>query len=102
MDEHSADRLAELLMETGRQHHSAFSDSDGDDPEWPLWYAEYLAGRIDEHMNATPTRSQIVQWLMNAADAHAVDDSDEAWPSFYAMFILGPGDPGLHAVNSSA
>ncbi len=83
--------LADLLAETGRQHHEAFIDTDGADPEWPLWYANYLSGRIDAFVDVPPTTSKLVQCLVNAADAHATEAPDEPWPSFYAEYILGLG-----------
>jgi hypothetical protein len=41
-DEVTVERLAALFKQTGEAHHEAFLDTDGDDPEWPLWYAKYL------------------------------------------------------------
>lgn len=93
----AATALADLLAETGQQHHQAFIETDGADPEWPLWYSEYLTGRIDGHVGTQPTKSRIVQCLMNAADAHAERGSDEPWATFYAAFILGLGPTGLSA-----
>ena len=34
--------LVELLRETGHAHHAAFAATDGADPDWSIWYAEYL------------------------------------------------------------
>ena len=33
--------IAKLLRETGHAHHEAFAATDGADPDWPIWYAEY-------------------------------------------------------------
>ena len=35
-------QIAELFQKTGSDHHQAFIETDGEDPEWPLWYAECL------------------------------------------------------------
>lgn len=93
-DASDAARLAQLLTETGQEHHEAFLDTDGADPEWPLWYADYLSGRIDALIEPPPTKSKLVQCLMNAADAHATHDPDGPWPAFYANYILGLGPAG--------
>ena len=61
------------------------------DPEWPLWYSKYLKGRIDRYLPTNPTRSKIVQCLLNADDAHKADGSSEPWPTFYADYLLGLG-----------
>lgn len=87
--------LAELLMETSHHHHQAFSEKGGADPEWPLWYADYLSGRIDAFVDARPTTSKIIQCLMNAAEAHTAHSPDEPWPQFYANYILGLGPTGM-------
>ena len=39
-----AGRLEDLFRETGEAHHQAYIETDGADPEWPLWYAGYLQG----------------------------------------------------------
>ena len=100
MSENSnATQLAELLMDTGQRHHDAFIATDGADPEWPLWYADYLSGRIDQYVDAEPTKSKIIQCLMNAADAHAAHGPNDPWPSFYANYILGLGSAGMSSAH---
>ena len=34
--------LVDLLLEAGRAHHAAFAATDGADPDWSIWYADYL------------------------------------------------------------
>jgi len=94
-DHGTLEGLAGLLAETGQRHHEAFAATDGADPEWPLWYADYLHGRIDAHMGVQPTRSKIVQCLLNADDAHSADRPDQPWPTFFAGYLLGLGPGGL-------
>ena len=38
--------LCELLREASRVHHQAYIAVDGDDADWPLWYAGYLLERL--------------------------------------------------------
>jgi hypothetical protein len=40
-------QLQELFREVGKAHHQAFIETDGADPEWPLWYANFLQGRLN-------------------------------------------------------
>ena len=40
-----AGQLENLFHEVGEAHHQAYIETDGADPEWPLWYADYC-GRI--------------------------------------------------------
>jgi NAD(P)H-hydrate epimerase len=101
-ERHQAMRLAQLLEETGRHHHQEFIESDGADPEWPLWYAEHLFGRIDEFVDGELTRSKIVQCLMNAAEAHAANRPDEPWHLFYADYLLGLRQTDMTTKHSPA
>ena len=36
------DKLSNLLNETAEAHHKAFAATEGEDPDWPLWYTDYL------------------------------------------------------------
>ena len=81
--------LAELLTDTGHAHHHAFEATDGADPEWPLWYAQYLEPKIAGHLDSQPTRSRLVQCLLNADEYHAATGRAEPWPRVYARFLLG-------------
>ncbi len=91
MTDHSAiskQELAELLVETGHHHHQAFIETDGGDPEWPLWYAGYLQARLWDRAGTLPTRSRLVQLLMNAEAAHTAVADSSPWPPFYADVLL--------------
>ncbi len=81
--------LADLLIETGHAHHQAFLSTDGEDPEWPLWYAEYLEPRIAPLLGMRPTRSRLVQCLLNADERHTGSGATEPWSRSYAQYILG-------------
>ena len=45
-------RIAELFRAAGQAHERAFAATNGEDPEWPVWYARHLtpngprAGRL--------------------------------------------------------
>jgi NAD(P)H-hydrate epimerase len=88
--------LAALLVETGQSHHEAFVATDGADPEWPLWYSQYLEGKVDSFLDVHPTRSKIIQCLLNADEAHSAHGADQPWPDFYANFMYSLGEDGLH------
>ena len=48
MNDNLTSRVAALLEETGKAHHEAFASTGGDDPEWPLWYANHARDRLAE------------------------------------------------------
>lgn len=91
-DESKGSDLQELLVEAGRRHHEAFMATDGDDPEWPFWYAEYLEPRITKVLGTRPTRSRLVQCLLNAEEEHLSSGDGRPWSEFYARYILELAD----------
>ena len=80
--------LADLLRQTGERHHAAYVESDGYDPEWPLWYAGFIQAHLWDRCGRLPSRSELTHLLMSAERAHAESGSDEPWPVSYARFLL--------------
>jgi len=80
--------LCELLREAGRVHHQAFIEVEGDDPDWPLWYAGYLLERLRQQLDPTLTRSQLVTDLVLAAEDHAHSAPESDWAAHYARFLM--------------
>ena len=78
------DNIAALLRETGQAHHKAFEATDGADPDWPIWYADYARDKFAERFGIDYTRSQLVYCLVNADIEHQARAPDTDWPEFYA------------------
>jgi len=76
--------LVDLFLETGRAHHAAYAAADGDDPEWPIWYAEHLQEPIAQTLGTPFTKSQLVYCVMNADFEHSARAPQIDWPNFYA------------------
>lgn len=76
--------LRNLLDETARAHHAAFAAADGHDPEWPLWYADYLNPHLEALLGARYTRSKVVYLLMSLDEQHRREAPDQPWADFYA------------------
>ena len=81
---HTADVRA-LLVETGHAHHEAYLETDGVDPEWPLWYADYLVERM-RPLGYLGTQAELVAALVEADRRHRTQD-DVPWPQFYAEHL---------------
>ncbi len=81
-------QLVALFAETGRAHHKAFESTDGDDPDWPAWYADYLREPLAERFGLTFTHSQLVYCLMNADMEHQARAPETNWPEFYARELI--------------
>jgi hypothetical protein len=82
------DAIAALLREAGAAHHEAFRHVNGEDAEWPRWYAEFLVQRLGVLLR----RDLTVDGL--AADLQALEDERQRrapgadWPEFYAEGLL--------------
>lgn len=80
--------LVELFHEAGQAHHAAFAATDGADPEWPIWYADYLQEPFARRLDMTFGKSQLIYCLMNADFEHQARSPDSDWPEYYADQIL--------------
>jgi hypothetical protein len=78
-------RLTKLFQETGEAHHQAFIEVDGHDPEWPLWYADYLHDRLPPILGKPMTKSEIVYAIVSLSKIQPEMSPDAFWPSYYAM-----------------
>lgn len=84
-------RLSALLLQTKQAHHRAFIATDGDDPEWPLWYAGYLQPRLQSEFGLVMTQSELVYWLLRAEKQRAAEGTQMPWPDYYAERWLAGG-----------
>ena len=82
------EQLADLLIETGKAHHEAFIETDGEDPEWPSWYARYLQPKLKTLLSQELTESEIVFWLIGADRSHANEKSEAPWAVYFSKHIL--------------
>ncbi|MDW3646014.1 MAG: hypothetical protein R8P61_03050 [Bacteroidia bacterium] len=86
MDKNKKEELAALFMQAGKAHHHAYIETDGDDPEWPLWYSEHLKESLPALLGVEMTRSRIIYELMHLDDT--ADTSKEHWTEVYAETLL--------------
>jgi hypothetical protein len=68
MEKDLAGQLEWLFHEVGEAHHQAYIETDGADPEWPLWYADYLQERLGGLLEASFTKSELVYMLVLVAN----------------------------------
>jgi hypothetical protein len=81
-------RLAGIFREAGSAHHQAFLTTNGDDPEWPIWYAEFLQPRLNALLGINWTKSEVVYLLVRAEKERTVGFPHPSWPEFYARLIV--------------
>jgi glutaredoxin len=82
-------RLTEVFTETEKAHHEAFSATDGNDPEWPLWYADYLQEPMSDILQTRFLKSSLIYCLMDADFEYKARELDVQWQKFYSDHFIG-------------
>lgn len=82
------DEVAELFSETAHAHHQAFIETDGEDPEWPLWYAGYLYEGLSSLLKIDMTKSELVYLLIWVDRAHSRAAPEIPWNQYYAIYFV--------------
>ena len=80
--------LVDLFREAGRAHHESFAATGGDDPDWPIWYADYLQEPFAERVGMNFYKSQLIYCLMNANFEHQARSPESDWSEYYADQLL--------------
>ena len=81
-------QLSELFTETARAHHEVFAATDGNDPEWPIWYADYLQKPISEILHNKFLKSSLIYCMMNADFEYKARELDVQWQNFYSEHFI--------------
>jgi len=84
----TAERLAALFRKAGGAHHKAFAATNGDDPEWPTWYAEFLQPKLNLLLSVQWTKSKVVYLLLRAETERSALAQSLSWPEFYARLFI--------------
>jgi hypothetical protein len=67
--------IAALLHQTAEDHHVAYKATDGIDPEWSIWYAEYLLEQGFENLLSAKLLKSDVIYLLVLADKQQVSEA---------------------------
>jgi hypothetical protein len=84
-------RIAELLHEAAETHHVVYRITDGDDPDWASWYADWLLdlSELPELLGGRPVRSHLVHALVELDREFSAAGPDERWEDWYAARLAG-------------
>ncbi len=88
MAQTSLQQVAALFSETGSAHHQAFAATNGDDPNWPDWYAEYLSPRLLRVLGRRFDITVLASHLRRLDAEHRTRGGGEPWAEFYARWFL--------------
>jgi hypothetical protein len=83
-------QVGALLHEAAETHHVVYRITDGDDPDWASWYADWLIdlSELPSLLGSKPVRSHLVHLLVELDRAYAQEAATGAWEDFYARRII--------------
>jgi hypothetical protein len=78
--------IAGLLHEAAETHHVVYRITDGDDPDWASWYADWLLdhSELPDLLGARPIRSHLVHDLVELDRAYVATSPEAPWEDWYA------------------
>lgn len=78
--------IAALLHEAAETHHTVYRITDGDDPDWASWYADWLLSlsELRDLLGEKPVRSHLVHALVQLDRDFAAAQSPDRWEDWYA------------------
>jgi NAD(P)H-hydrate epimerase len=80
--------LGQLFRAAAQAHHQAFAATDGEDPDWPEWYAGYLANPLSELLGCAVGRSVIADDLRSLERKMQTEAPTAEWTLYYADWFL--------------
>ena len=82
--------LAGLLHEAAETHHRVYRITDGEDPDWASWYANWLIEltELPERLGRTPVRSELVYLLVLLDKEVREQQPSGPWEQYYARRIV--------------
>ena len=80
--------LADLFRQTSAAHHEAFKATDGEDADWPLWYAEYWVEKLPIHLGVKLAKTDIVYAIMRLDKEVKSEAPGAEWARYYAKSLL--------------
>jgi hypothetical protein len=92
----NAYRVAELLHEAAETHHTVYRITDGEDPDWASWYADWLLdlSELPSVLGWRPVRSHLVHDLVALDREYTALSPDDRWEDWYAAKLLERSSAG--------
>jgi hypothetical protein len=83
-------KVSVLLHEAAETHHVVYRLTDGDDPDWASWYADWLVNNseLPELLAAKPVRSEVTYMLVLLDKEYSAESSDEKFEDYYARRLV--------------
>lgn len=82
--------VRDLLHEAAETHHVVYRITDGEDPDWASFYADWLIehSELPQLLGTTPVRSELVYHLVRLDKEYTATSPDESWEDVYARELV--------------
>lgn len=80
--------VAHLFRSTAQAHHRAFAATNGDDPDWPAWYARELAAPLSVLLGVTLEPADLATALRQLDQDMQRELPGSDWTLYYADWFL--------------
>lgn len=81
--------ITALLHQAGEEHLATHKETNGDDPEWPIWYASYLLENgFETLLYAKLLKSDLIYLLVLVDKQQKSEAPGSQWEKYYADFFV--------------
>jgi hypothetical protein len=89
-DDRRLEAVTGLLHEAAEIHHNVFRITDGRDPDWASWYAEWLIdlSELPDLIGVMPVRSELIYVLVRLDNEYGREGPEMSWEEFYARQLI--------------
>ena len=90
MNDDDVTRVGALLHQAAETHHRVYAITDGDDPDWATWYADWLVNlsQLPGVLGFKPIRSELTYLLVSLDKTFSQGGGSGLWEDFYAARIV--------------
>jgi hypothetical protein len=83
-------KVVALLHEASETHHQVYRITDGNDPDWASWYADWLTklSELPQIVGTPPVRSELVYLLVQLDKDYGANRPAEPWEQYYAARVV--------------
>ncbi len=86
----NSEKIADLLHQVAETHHVVYADTDGEDPDWASFYADWLTAhsRLPELLGRPPVRSHLTAELVALDRDYTSSERAARWEEYYAERLV--------------
>jgi hypothetical protein len=81
--------ITALFHQAGEDHLAIHKETNGDDPDWPIWYAGYLLENgFETLLDAKLLKSDLIYLLVLVDKQQKSEAPGSQWEKYYANFFV--------------